>query len=658
MTGVLRHSADARKKALYKPSIAQIITGIIIPFYNEIYQSVTDKEYSADPDSIFLDTLGIISTLTSAGVKVATIARNSRNVAAITHEGMKKGLTGVSLQKFVAKRLAASAEFAPLRYAKITTSALVDMVDPFMVKNVANYALKSTRSVISKLSNILPSANISAARGSINSPQRAVGVNLDAMRKETVHGGEVYTSQPPGSADKTYYIKVGAEGIYEVRWDEAYGVWRTVDPEHPDILSYGQRLIYVNDQWYLNTFRTRGPSKNKPKLNIEDFRVNGEIDMAAYLAEKGRLSKMKMDEIPEFSDNAIRREAALKELAKQKPTEIAKVVVNNENPSFSLTSMPEKPAKTLYLNSHGWFTELTPEYRIPPSKELVFLGPHGKTLAEAPGDIPSVTLLAGNSAPIHYARFKRGPGIKDYGEKYTLANAGTTRENYVRDYSIKYYEKTPQEELTLAVLLNRQKKDSEAIDILSVNPLAENSKKLSDVMKQMDKYGDYSQYDKLVFVACREDKSKGVVSYGLGGSYQIQFSDSETVLESLPSTSAATRSASDVGSAAASTGAVASPGAVSPTIAGAATTAATGAVIGGAATAVSGIAEADKGVETEAAKEVKFDGSLIYEKVTINRLTDEITTELIGIIPYLDPHKDADTSGDKDAEDKVAETKP
>lgn len=387
---------------------------------------------------------------------------------------------------------------------------------------------------------------------------------------------------------------------------------------------------------------------------MEKFKVNGKVDMEAYLAEKGRLSKLQMDKIPELNDNARRRDAALQELALQDPNEVAKVVVNNENASFSLTSMPEKPAKTLYLNSHGWFTKQSPEIRLPPSTELVFLGPHGMTLAEAPGDIPSVTLLAGKEAPIHYARLKRGPKVdKNYSDKYTIPNTGTTRENYIKDYSIKYYEKTPQEELTLAVLLNRQKENKEAIDILSVNPLAGDTKKLSDVLKQMGQLGDYSQYDKLVFVACREDRSSGIVKYGLGGSYEIEFTKSDKVLESLPSTSDATRSAPDIGTSAAGS-ATATTSAVSSNIAGAATDA--GAAVGGSAAAASGITKVVKEAEAEELKEVKFDGSLVYEKITIDQRTNEITVELIGIVPYKEPNKDAADTDSKDAGDKATGT--
>jgi len=612
MTGILRYSANVRKKELYKPSIAQIIASAIIPFYHEIYQSVTDKEYTVDADSIFLDTLGVVSTLASAGIKVATIAKHSARVAALTREGMKKSLTGPSLQKFVAKGLANTADFASLKYAKITASALVEMIDPFIVKDVASFTLKNTRSAITKLRHTLPKINIPTVRSRLHEPKQAVGVKLDAMKRETVHGGEVYSSQNSDSADKTYYIKVGKEGIYEVRWDEAYSVWRTVDPENPKILSYGQPLIYVNEQWFLNPLRTKAPKR--PKLKKEDFMVNGEFDLEAFLAEKGRRSNMKLDEIPEYDDNAARRAAALKELGKQDPEQVAKVIVNEENASFSLTSMPDKPADTLYLNSHGWFDEKTPEFRIPFSTELIFLGPHGKTLSEAPGNIPSATLLAGESTPIHYARLIRGDKFKDISDEFNLLNAGTKRAPYVKDYHIQNYEKTPQEELTLAVLLNRQKKDREKVDILSVNKIAGSTKKLSDVMKLISETKEYKQYKKLVFVACREDKSSGVVNYGLGGSYQIKFNDSDTVLESLPSNADVTRSPADVDAATA----------------------------GGTAPAATG-----------ESKEIKFHGSLVYHKVTIDLTTNDVSTELLGIVPYQDPKQQPE-----EQEKQTAASKP
>ncbi|MGG7447009.1 putative adhesin, partial [Kosakonia oryzendophytica] len=267
---------------------------------------------------------------------------------------------------------------------------------------------------------------------------------------------------------------------------------------------------------------------------------------------------------------------------------------------------------------------------LPENKELLFLGPHGKTLAEAPGSLPTVTLLAGNAEPVFYARLVRNIQ-KNVTSEFTELTAGTASQGRVMDYSLMHYEKTPQEELTLAVLLNRQNALHENIDILSITPAAGRDKKLSDVLNAMDKTGMYAKYNykKLIFVACREDKRRGAISAGLGDSYQIQFKATKSDLAAL-----SLNEPPVAGKGAAPDNAKALAGDPRPRVRRhvqypepAATT-----------TLMPETTTADEyETDSDESEFIDFDGILVFEKLTITLPEKKMSSEVLGILPYINP---------------------
>ncbi|AWK42176.1 MULTISPECIES: putative adhesin [Photorhabdus] len=221
--------------------------------------------------------------------------------------------------------------------------------------------------------------------------------------------------------------------------------------------------------------------------------------------------------------------------------------------AFELWTVPNEPANSLMLSSHGYFFSDSAMTQVPAGKTIQFLGPHGQTLLESPEnplnspfDVtlgnsgltvqPYATIKAGNTASLANVRIDdktftvndiQNMATNDI-ENYLLATgveANTVNHGRVRNYGIKYYEKMPDEEVKAAVWKNRT--DSTNInkyDALLVSPEAGNRKKLSDIFTLLKTNERMAKYDEITFVACREELNrinmKSVHDTGLGGGYE------------------------------------------------------------------------------------------------------------------------------------------
>ncbi|UXY08795.1 hypothetical protein N7922_12910 [Kosakonia sp. ML.JS2a] len=869
LVSMFKNTADARKKSLYTPSVLQQIAFAMVPFYREIYYHDNDPEYKIDVDSVLLDVIGIVCVAVGAGIKIAAVLNKIRVIAELLSQGVKHGLVGKALLSYVIRELAKDVAFSALKVLKISVIALIDLIDPLAIKDIAKFTVQHFNKSKSLRSLIPDAQQISQARG-INKKYARTDINIMKMSKQKINDTDVYVPSVSQNSNKEYYISVD-DNIYQIRWDNASDTWRTVDPKNPGRFAYGEPVIFENGQWKINktygglrgggkgasrlaahaddevtmaaqpmreglpqekvlanldgasVFDARetltrlrkvreiedaiqsplgkansvapyvasflrkegfekiryrgiaffangmdrvpknhyvvlgtkgggdyvfdvtarqfsniyyelnapiilpeslwaqkyanltsrslikygdyrslstamtdfdgrsnyfyyGPNsfipnafvlrrprwyypadaaanaaadaaaagrvksppaedikganpKRKGRPNREDFMVDGKFDEEAYNEARYGEARRRLANTKDLDDVGRRRKAAEVQLKLLSEEEVKSVkVIGEANDSFTLTTIPDKPAETLALNSHGWFTGVSGKYRLPENKELIFLGPHGKTLAEPPGNLPTVTLLAGDAEPIFYASLIRNVQ-KKVASEFTELTAGTTSKGRVMDYSLMHYEKTPQEELTLAVLLNRQNALRENIDILSVTPAAGRDKKLSDVLNAIDKTGIYGKYNykKLIFVACREDKRRGAISAALGDSYQIQFKETKSDLAalSLDETSVA--------------GAGSNAGAAKPLAPGNAK-----ALVGESLPRVrrsiphSGPTEpttlmpetttADEyEADSDESEFIDFDGILVFEKLTITMPDKKMTSEVLGILPYINP---------------------
>ncbi len=243
---VLHQSADALKSDLYTPSLLQKIAFALVPFYKEIYHSATDKYYQPDVGSIMLDIVGVVSVASQAGVRVATILKNTPTLGRILQQGVKSGLSGQALKLYAIKELAKESAFSALKILKTSTLATLDLVDPGVIRGISKLATNkiSKAGDFRKLFSTAPSSEIGRT---INKKHARTDISIESMQTQTVRDATVY-SAPDAGGKGPYYIKV-EDNVYEVRWDEAFRTWRTVDPNDPGKLSYGDALEFSNGVW-------------------------------------------------------------------------------------------------------------------------------------------------------------------------------------------------------------------------------------------------------------------------------------------------------------------------------------------------------------------------------------------------------------------------
>lgn len=196
-------------------------------------------------------------------------------------------------------------------------------------------------------------------------------------------------------------------------------------------------------------------------------------------------------------------------------------------------------AETLVLSGHGWYLTYDNDLNfglIPKDKDIIFLGPNKDTLLEAEeqfGRSATESLFASGQYPEIHTR------ITSEGIQVLKKIMGEASIDEVKNYRIKYYEKTPDEEYIAAVKDNRINfKDNLMVDFSSVSNSA-GEKKLSDIVKLMKPGKFLADYKSIVFYACREYKGSGTLrsaasTSGLGGGYNIKFTETPLSMQGRP----------------------------------------------------------------------------------------------------------------------------
>jgi|GEM_PF-2652028 len=268
--------------------------------------------------------------------------------------------------------------------------------------------------------------------------------------------------------------------------------------------------------------RGKGLGYGQPvKPNEEDF-TNEDAYKAAYddylkkrVKLDGSLNTMRTD-VVENKIEALDRQRLI-------PT------TEQSNNILTVTTAEGDKANTLILSAHGWAEEqyLDLDFKkIPEGKNIIFLGPDKEVLLEAPeefGRTSTESLISPNKYPeIH--TLVTSKGIKVISQERTLAS---NEVEVVKNYKVKYYDKTPDSEYTAAVKRNRIELEDDnniKVDFARINPDA-GSKNLSQIIA-MTKPGKLLEgYDNIIFYACREYKKLGNIVGNISGGYKIKFTD-------------------------------------------------------------------------------------------------------------------------------------
>ncbi|WP_312201211.1 hypothetical protein [Kosakonia cowanii] len=265
MKNALDRSANKLKSDLYKPSALHRIACIFIPFYSDIYGSVTDGEYQPDGFALIADIFAVVCVAAQLGAKIGALINNSKGIATIAREGVARGLTGKSLYKYMIREMGEQGVINAIELGKISASAIFDLVDALMLRDLSSYIMSKIRADMI-FHNIVPGKSAAATVGK---EFIRLDVTLKDMHKQTLRGGEVYVSISPKTRLRVYYIET-ANGIAEVRWSPTTKAWRTVDPKDPS--NPGQIMHPEKNKWVVTSV-AKGTSI-QPEMGIQRLRTN------------------------------------------------------------------------------------------------------------------------------------------------------------------------------------------------------------------------------------------------------------------------------------------------------------------------------------------------------------------------------------------------
>lgn len=263
MKNALDRSANKLKSDLYKPSALHRIASLFIPFYSDIYGSLTDAEYRPDGYALMADIFAVVCVAAQAGMKIGALLNNAKGIATIAREGVTKGLTGKGLYKFMIREMGEQVVINAIKLGKISANAMFDLVDALMLRDLSTYIMTKVRANMI-FHNIIPGK---AGAEEVGKEFIRVDVALKDMHKQTLRGGEVYVSIAPKTRLRVYYIET-AKGISEVRWSPTTKAWRTVDPKDPS--NPGQIMHPEKNKWVVTSVTEGGGIQ--PEMGIQRLR--------------------------------------------------------------------------------------------------------------------------------------------------------------------------------------------------------------------------------------------------------------------------------------------------------------------------------------------------------------------------------------------------
>lgn len=301
MKSALDRSANKLKSDLYKPSALHRIACLFIPFYSDIYGSLTDEEYRPDGFALMADIFAVVCVAAQAGTKIGALINNTKGIATIAREGVARGLTGKGLYKYMIRAMGEQGVINAIELGKISANAMFDLVDALMLRDLSNYIISKVRANMI-FHNIIPGKS---AAEEVGKEFIRMDVALKDMHKQTLRGGEVYVSIAPKTRLRVYYIET-AKGISEVRWSPTTKAWRTVDPKDPS--NPGQIMHPEKNKWVvipvakgtaiqpemgIQRLRTDLPHE-KITYNTQHAKETEGVDAQAFLEELYRRNSTKL----------------------------------------------------------------------------------------------------------------------------------------------------------------------------------------------------------------------------------------------------------------------------------------------------------------------------------------------------------------------------
>jgi hypothetical protein len=265
----------------------KVIRGFI-PFYNIIYNSSTDSEYKIDSGELLLDLASVVPVVKAAGAAGKSASEVMKLGRTALKAGMKNGLRGFDLFKYVAKQVSPDLLSAASKNSLLMTKAFYDAIEPVPIRSTLKGLYKGVKSDL-KLTSLDDFSGVALTRENIK-----VDLELtnDGVLKD--NSGQSFISGEKGD-------------LYHVEKNHSNNRWILVngDKKTPIINSGGRwwkvskakktRGLFRKD-WEVNDINFEGVHSNHGIYNIRPDNPQSMQDYNYYIKNNNKFYQVKYDE--------------------------------------------------------------------------------------------------------------------------------------------------------------------------------------------------------------------------------------------------------------------------------------------------------------------------------------------------------------------------
>lgn len=444
----LSYEVESLKESMDHRSEFTTIAGYIIPFYNELYNALTDSHHKFDTDSIIIDIFSIVNILTSAGVKVARLSSQlikKITVSSLYHRNL--GNSGFRLAELVLSDV----ERMNIPIKKFSTSEVKNiikgLVDPIGITN----HMKSGRE--SNFFNTLEKKY---------SPD--FYANLHNFTKSSTGGINGYEFNTPSRMDT------------KKQWEVDYDNPPKEEIKKMDEINTGYFLeqkknIFKSDEKYQGPGTSRSTSIKNSEISIIPInKITGETITRANLGKDFLLYSRKD------------------------------------------TSSSANPVERVFITAHGEATILKRKFIIPDNSEIEFLTPHGSKMLSPGVDIINLPYFEPHSTihntGFSSGKVKPDGSPHTYTDdaKY-ITGISDPKPGEVRDYNLSFFDGDSENDIAEAINYNRDRRHPfvQKTDVVTVkNKLTHEliEPTLSNLIQELKKIGHPAKT--MTVCICRE----------------------------------------------------------------------------------------------------------------------------------------------------------
>lgn len=444
------HSATNYKEKMDNPSMLAKTAGFILPFFNEIYDGLTDKYHQYDTDGIIMDAFYITSLLTSAGLSLYKVSsQGMESIAQTTFYYRRSGLRGIKLAEAV---LADSQKV----WSSIMTESvfqlkkiMIDILDP---TGIVGFIKEDKEKVASDMF-----SNFNNPKGFYSDLNNfAKPVTTDAT--EAIYNG---------------YRIIYKNGNFKAKYDYLISAWRLVGSHRSDV----PLRLNKNNEWEVDY---EIYSKEKlifiDKASISSSRENGNT-----LKENKSYSQGGRDEwLRNYSTKMSHNITSLGGSHVISNAKNGATVTKREfGSAFNLYSWRDenkvvKPADRIFVIAYEDAIVLKRKFTVPSPEERVteFLVPYRERLEYPSVDIINIPYLEFHSQPsqsdVSAGNMTMDGSSHTHTDVKSITGLSNPEMGEAKNYNLNYFDGDTEQGIATAIDYNRSEKKHPYVPVTDV----------------------------------------------------------------------------------------------------------------------------------------------------------------------------------------------